>query len=248
MTSMLAIDTSTAACSVALQYRGRITSKSSAEPRSHSQLLMTMVHEVLQESACSLSQLDAIGVTVGPGSFTGLRIGFATVQGLAYATDIPVVPVSTLQVMVATFLRTGDTQHITAQHITAQHITEGTEVIALLDARMSEYSLGRYTLGNQAEIKPLAEDQLMTQQQVLAAISAANPQALIGEAQQLVADHPSLATLYQPIFPQAEDILPIAQTIFRQGGAVPVDSVDLVYLRGAEAWQKRKRLRPNREG
>jgi tRNA threonylcarbamoyladenosine biosynthesis protein TsaB len=243
MTSMLAIDTSTAACSVALQYRGRITSKSSAEPRSHSQLLMTMVHEVLQESACSLSQLDAIGVTVGPGSFTGLRIGFATVQGLAYATDIPVVPVSTLQVMVATFLRTGDTQHITAQHI-----TEGTEVIALLDARMSEYSLGRYTLGNQAEIKPLAEDQLMTQQQVLAAISAANPQALIGEAQQLVADHPSLATLYQPIFPQAEDILPIAQTIFRQGGAVPVDSVDLVYLRGAEAWQKRKRLRPNREG
>jgi len=238
MTSILAIDTSTAACSLALQYRGRITSKSSAEPRSHSQLLMTMVHEVLQESACSLSKLDAIGVTVGPGSFTGLRIGFATVQGLAYATDIPVVPVSTLQVMVATFLRTGDTQHI----------TEGAEVIALLDARMSEYSLGRYTLGNQAEIKPLAEDQLMTQQQVLAAISAANPQALIGEAQQLVADQPSLATLYQPIFPQAEDILPIAQTIFHQGGAVPVDSVDLVYLRGAEAWQKRKRLRPNREG
>lgn len=233
MTSILAIDTSTATCSVALQCRGHTICRSSAEPRSHSQLLMTMVHEVLEEMECRISQLDVIGVTVGPGSFTGLRIGFASVQGLAYAADIPVVPVSTLQVMVATYLRTGN----------IQQINEGAEIVALLDARMSEYSVGRYAVIDSVGIQPLADDQLLTEQQVLATIDSVNPCTLIGEAQQLVVDQPQLADLYQPIYPQAQDILPIAQAIFQQGGAVPVSAVDLVYLRGADAWQKRQRLR-----
>jgi len=237
MTSILAIDTSTTACSVALQCHGRTICRSSLEPRSHSQLLMTMVHEVLEESKSSLSQLDAIAITVGPGSFTGLRIGFATVQGLAYAADIPVVPVSTLQVIVATYLRTCATPKI----------TQGAEIIALLDARMSEYSVGCYRIVDGSEIELVAVDQLLTDQQALALIDTTKPFALVGDAEQLLAQQPQLKPLYQPIYPQAQDILPFAKTVVQQGGAVPVETVDLVYLRGAEAWQKRKRLRANRE-
>ena len=87
MTALSTIDTSTPACSVALQVRGRSINSYSEEPRSHTRLIMSMINEVLSEAQLSVSQLDAIGVTVGPGSFTGLRIGFATVQGLAFAAD-----------------------------------------------------------------------------------------------------------------------------------------------------------------
>ena len=63
---------------------------------------MAMIDEVLSEAGTTVDQLDAIAVTVGPGSFTGLRIGFSTAQGLAFGADIPVIPVSTLEVLAQT--------------------------------------------------------------------------------------------------------------------------------------------------
>ena len=98
MTTILAVDTSTEACSVALQIGSECIAKYSDEPRSHSRLLMPMVQQVLAEADIKVNQLDAIGVSIGPGSFTGLRIGFAAVQGMAYGADIPVVPVSTSRI------------------------------------------------------------------------------------------------------------------------------------------------------
>ena len=102
MTTILAVDTSTDACSVALQIGDKTIAKFADEPRSHSRLLMPMVQQVLSEAEIRVNQLDAIGVSIGPGSFTGLRIGFAAVQGMAYGADIPVAPVSTLELIVAT--------------------------------------------------------------------------------------------------------------------------------------------------
>ena len=105
MTTILAIDTSTEACSVALQMGDQTIAQFADEPRSHSRLLMPMVQQVLAEAQIKVNQLDAIGVSIGPGSFTGLRIGFAAVQGMAYGADISVVPISTLELMVATYAR-----------------------------------------------------------------------------------------------------------------------------------------------
>lgn len=234
MTSILAIETSTVTCSVALQLGSQTIAKCAHEPRSHSKLLMTMVQDILHEASLSTSQLDAIGVTVGPGSFTGLRIGFATVQGLAYANDIPVVPISSLQVMVATYLR---------KHCSNPGLARCREIVAVLDARMSEYSIGRYGLNEDNEVIRLEGDQLVGIEQALSLTCAGSPLAVIGEADQLVEARPELAELYKQVYPEAEDILPIAQTDYRQGKAVPVTEVDLLYLRGSEAWQKRKRLR-----
>lgn len=234
MTSILAIETSTVTCSVALQLGSQTIAKCSHEPRSHSKLLMTMVQDILSEANLTPSQLDAIGVTVGPGSFTGLRIGFATVQGLAYANDIPVVPISSLQAMVATYLR---------KYCHHPMPTVGQEIIAVLDARMSEYSIGRYGLNDYGEVVTLEKDQLVSAEQALSLASSGSALAIIGEADQLVEASPELAAIYKQIYPQAEDILPIAQTEFDKRNAVPVTEVELVYLRGAEAWQKRKRLR-----
>jgi tRNA threonylcarbamoyladenosine biosynthesis protein TsaB len=234
MTTILAVDTSTEACSVALQIGGECIAKYSEEPRSHSRLLMPMVQQVLAEAEIKVNQLDTIGVSIGPGSFTGLRIGFAAMQGLAYGADIPVVPVSTLELMVATYRR--------QENLESGEIEAG-EIIALLDARMSEFNLGRYKLSNNNQIEALATDQLVSTDQAIELISSCKPKAIIGDAGSLFESAPQYSGLFTQVYPNAIDILPMARQQLTQGLAVNIESVDLVYLRGTEAWQKRKRLR-----
>ena len=233
MTTILAVDTSTEACSVALQIGNETIAQYADEPRSHSRLLMPMVQQVLAEAQIKVNQLDAIGVSIGPGSFTGLRIGFAAVQGMAYGADIPVTPVSTLELIAATFKR-------------QQNIQAG-DVITLLDARMSEFNLGRYRLDKNNQIVALEADQLVSTEQALELIKANQPSAIIGDAGNLFESAPQYAELFTPIYPNAIDLLPMAKQQLDQGSAVNIESVDLVYLRGTEAWQKRKRLRATEE-
>ena len=233
MTTILAVDTSTEACSVALQIGNETIAQYADEPRSHSRLLMPMVQQVLAEAQTKVNQLDAIGVSIGPGSFTGLRIGFAAVQGMAYGADIPVVPVSTLELIAATYRR-------------QQNIQAG-DIITLLDARMSEFNLGRYRLDKNNQIVALEADQLVSTEQALELIKANQPRAIIGDAGNLFESAPQYAELFTPIYPNAIDMLPIAERQLAQGLAVNIESVDLVYLRGTEAWQKRKRLRASEE-
>ena len=233
MTTILAVDTSTEACSVALQIGNETIAKFADEPRSHSRLLMPMVQQVLAEAQIKVNQLDAIGVSIGPGSFTGLRIGFAAVQGMAYGADIPVVPISTLKLMVATYSR--------------QQNTVVGEITVLLDARMSEFNLGRYKLEDNHQIVALEDDRLVSAEQVIALIEANNPSAIIGDSGNLFETAPQLADQFTQIYPNAIDILPMALQQFNQGLAVNIESIDLVYLRGTEAWQKRKRLRASAE-
>ena len=229
MTTILAVDTSTEACSVALQIGSECIAKYSDEPRSHSRLLMPMVQHVLAEADIKVNQLDAIGISIGPGSFTGLRIGFAAVQGMAYGADIPVVPVSTLELMVATYAR--------------QESAQAGEIVALLDARMSEFNLGRYRLDDNRQIVTVEADRLVSSEQAIELIAANQEASVIGDAGGLFESAPELKSQFTPIYPNALDILPMARQQFGQGLAVNIETVDLVYLRGTEAWQKRKRLR-----
>ncbi|MGB1383365.1 MAG: tRNA (adenosine(37)-N6)-threonylcarbamoyltransferase complex dimerization subunit type 1 TsaB [Porticoccaceae bacterium] len=233
MTTILAVDTSTEACSVALQIGDKTIAKFADEPRSHSRLLMPMVQQVLAEAQIKVNQLDTIGVSIGPGSFTGLRIGFAAVQGMAYGADIPVAPVSTLELIVATYRR-------------LQNAQSG-EIMALLDARMSEFNLGRYSLEDNNQIVALEADQLVSAEQAIEFINANKPSAIIGDAGNLFESAPQYAELFTPIYPNAIDLLPMAEQQLAQGSAVNIEAVDLVYLRGTEAWQKRKRLRATEE-
>ena len=233
MTTILAVDTSTEACSVALQIGDKTIAKFADEPRSHSRLLMPMVQEVLAEAEIKVNQLDAIGVSIGPGSFTGLRIGFAAVQGMAYGADIPVVPVSTLELITATYTR--------------QENPKAGEIIALLDARMSEFNLGRYRVDDNHQIVALEADRLLSSDQVIELIAANQGISVIGDVGGLLESAPELKGQFTHIYPNAIDILSLAQTEYLAQRAVAIETVDLVYLRGTEAWQKRKRLRTTEE-
>ncbi|MBS1270781.1 MAG: tRNA threonylcarbamoyladenosine biosynthesis protein TsaB [Gammaproteobacteria bacterium] len=93
---ILAVETSTRACSVALLWDGECREILRLERNRHAEILIPMARELLAHGDCRFEQLDTVAFGSGPGSFTGLRIGISVVQGLAFGIDRPVVPVSSL--------------------------------------------------------------------------------------------------------------------------------------------------------
>jgi tRNA threonylcarbamoyladenosine biosynthesis protein TsaB len=110
MTAILAIETATDACSVALYRDGHYSQRHEVLPRQHNQRLFSMLGELLPAGSLRDQGIDALAYGCGPGSFTGLRIAASAVQGLAFASNLPALPVSTLACQVATALRQGVTE------------------------------------------------------------------------------------------------------------------------------------------
>ena len=100
--SILAIDTAGAACSAALWRDGRvIAGRFEAMRRGHAERLVPMIEAVMAEGAAKYSDLEFVAVTLGPGGFTGVRIGLATARGLALACGRPLVGMSSFRVLAA---------------------------------------------------------------------------------------------------------------------------------------------------
>lgn len=96
---ILAVDTATENCSVALIVDGKVYSRRAVAPREHTIKILPFVDEVLKEAGVRLQDLDALAFGQGPGSFTGVRIGIGIAQGLAFGADLPMVGISTLEAM-----------------------------------------------------------------------------------------------------------------------------------------------------
>jgi tRNA threonylcarbamoyladenosine biosynthesis protein TsaB len=127
-TRILAIETATAACSAALYIDGEIEARHALAPRQHAALILPMVESLLASAELAVTGLDALAFGQGPGAFTGVRIAASVAQGIAFAANLPVVPVSTLAALASGAMReTGETH-----------------VMAALDARMNEVYWGVY--------------------------------------------------------------------------------------------------------
>jgi tRNA threonylcarbamoyladenosine biosynthesis protein TsaB len=122
---VLAVDTTTEACSVALQSGEEVIARFAEVGRAHAQQVLGMVDAVLAEAQCSLSMLDGLAAGVGPGSFTGVRISVAVAQGLAFGADLQVLPISTLEALAWQVVQRG-----------------APRALACLDARMREVYWG----------------------------------------------------------------------------------------------------------
>lgn len=141
---ILGIETATLVCAAAVVENGNIISeKSFTEPNKHSEKIISVINEVLNIAG----NFDAIAVSIGPGSFTGLRIGVSTAKGLAYSTGKPVVAVSTLEALIFNI-------------ISSRASDENEIVAALIDARRDEFYTALYNIrGN--EINLLLEPQAL---------------------------------------------------------------------------------------
>ena len=122
--NLLAVETSTELCSVALLRGGELFIEEARAENRHSEMLVPMIQKVLERSRLTAPQMDAFGFGQGPGSFTGIRIACGIIQGLAFAAKRPVVPVPSLLAL-------------------AEQTHEG-RVIAAVDARMGEAYLAAY--------------------------------------------------------------------------------------------------------
>ena len=126
MALILNIETATDVCSVALALDGKtISLREEVSGQSHARLLTTFISECTREAGVQIGDLDAVAVSKGPGSFTGLRIGVASAKGLCYALDKPLLSVNTLQSMVYNYLLT-------------HTVTFGTWLCPMIDARRME--------------------------------------------------------------------------------------------------------------
>lgn len=100
MALILSIETATPVCSVAIHEKGNLLSKSEVfVKQSHSVILTTLMNQVLEMADKDKKSLDAIAISKGPGSYTGLRIGTSTAKGFCYALDLPLLSVNTLEAM-----------------------------------------------------------------------------------------------------------------------------------------------------
>ncbi|MBQ3865555.1 MAG: tRNA (adenosine(37)-N6)-threonylcarbamoyltransferase complex dimerization subunit type 1 TsaB, partial [Clostridia bacterium] len=128
--TILGIDTSAGTCGAALMKDGKtLASFARRDGLVHSETLLPGILLLLDGAGIGVSDLDAVAVSVGPGSFTGLRIGVSTVKGLSYPGDIPCVPVSTLEAL--------------AENASS---LEGKTVCALMDARRGEFYNAIFTV------------------------------------------------------------------------------------------------------
>lgn len=122
MARILSIETSTSICSVAIHEQGELIALAEIkEPGAHAEKLLLLVDELFEKAGLSFADLDAVAVSQGPGSYTGLRIGVSTAKGIAYALEIPLIGINTLQAMAA-----------------SQQVAPGDYVVAVLDARRKE--------------------------------------------------------------------------------------------------------------
>ena len=127
--NLLAIETATEACSVALIHGDEVIARSELAPRRHAERVLPMADELLAEAGLARQALDAIAVGRGPGAFTGVRLAVSLAQGMALALDLPVVTISSLAALALEAPDDGD---------------DAAAILAVIDARMGEIYAASY--------------------------------------------------------------------------------------------------------
>lgn len=214
---LLAIDTSSEACAVGVSVDGNMVTRDEQQPREHTRILMPMIREALADAGVGLSELDAIVLGNGPGSFIGLRIAASVAQGLAFGADIGIVPVSSMAAVAAEAGREGDTVAVTQ------------------DAHMHEVYLGLYRIDARGLPADLLPERLQSQEAISELENHDNIIAAGSGWQRypilLEANRDRFASVSDALYPVARHILLLGAAAYSSGGAVSPDTIDPAYLR-----------------
>lgn len=192
MNLILSIETSTPTCSVAIHQNGKlIAQKLIVEEGGHSKQVTVLIDSLLQENGFNLSQIEAIAVSIGPGSYTGLRIGLATAKGLCFGLEIPLIALPTLKIL-AQGLRQSQQEY--------SHV----RLLPMLDARRMEVYAACYELEDLQEIQAskavILDENSFSELQGTTLLAFGNG----AEKWQSTCRHPDIQFVNNPLFPEAQ--------------------------------------------
>lgn len=230
MPTILALDSSSEYCSVALCIDGLIHSKHELAPRKHAQLLLPMITELVASHGLALSDLDAIAFGRGPGSFTGLRIAAGITQGLAFGLSCPVIPVSNLQALALQAYQREDAERVlVAVDARMDEVYWSECTISLIDAEPVVETISGEHVG-----KPESLELLEPESQGMLGIGTGF--SFIGRMPDALTAH--LSSIDAESQPRAEEIAMIANQHFKQGNTCLAEQAAPVYIRDEIAWKK----------
>jgi tRNA threonylcarbamoyladenosine biosynthesis protein TsaB len=224
---LLAIETATGVGGIALIESGSVRAEITlGEDTSYNAALLPSVDRALQDCGCSLRDVSAIALSIGPGSFTGLRVGLATALGLCFRTDRRVVPVPTLAAL-------------------SLHGGDAPRIAPALDARKGQLYAGLYGPG----AEPLREDCVTDPLPWLESLKGMGSICFLGPGAELYRNEietvlgPEARLLTGPAgWPRAATVGQLGERLRAQGAAQIPEEVELRYLRPAEAEAKRRGL------
>ena len=229
---ILSVDTATKSCSVAVIDDKAVISEYTVNHQdTHSKFLMGMIHTILNICHLTAKDLDGFAVTIGPGSFTGLRIGLSAIKGLALATDKPVVGISTLEVL-------------------AYQIFGSDKLICpMMDARRNEVYTARYHFKNQKlESKQLP--QAVSPDKAIENIN--EPSIFVGDGAALYQDlikntlgPMAVFTNFTQYYIRASTVGQIAMHRFMSNDIDDVSLIEPFYIRQSDAEKNLKARPPN---
>jgi len=226
MPNILAIETSAELASCALLVGDTVIVRSTPGVRSHSQSILPMVQQLLNEGGIALADCDAIAFGAGPGSFTGVRTACGVAQGLAYGAGLPVLPLVTLEAMAEA----------------CRAATGATEVLAVLDARMGEVYWAQYCFNDGGWIEVVAPT--LSAPQDVAPLAADGLQACgngFAEYAAAFAGMPFAHAALPDVVPHARELALLARGALAAGQGVPAAQAQPIYLRNKVAYTSAER-------
>jgi tRNA threonylcarbamoyladenosine biosynthesis protein TsaB len=241
---LLAVETSTEACSAALYIDGIVSERFELTPKEHTKLILPMIDFLMSEAGLRPQQLDALAFSCGPGSFTGIRIATGVIQGIALGADLPVVPVSTLAAIAQGFFDKNNDSLQCDKINTESHLSALNVAFTAMDARMGEIFWGVY----QRDEKNFAK--LLGKESVTPATTVDFPDIKgigIGSGwgvynQELMSRLSAQVSYYEvEHLPRAGAIARLGVQGYEQGLSVPVELAMPVYLRNNVAKKESER-------
>lgn len=218
--NLLALDTSSLACSVALQHDDKVIWRHEEQAREHTRLVVPMINEVLAEIDITLADLDAVVLGNGPGSFIGMRIATSVAQGLAHGAGLKIVPVSSMLAVAAQVME-----------------TDGATAVAVCqDAHMDEVYLGLYAAGSGGVPELLGAERLHDQSVISEFELEPGRFTAAGFGWQrypglLETNRPLVASVSAVSHPSARYLLAAGAALAKSGAAIDPQDVVPTYLR-----------------
>lgn len=227
MVKILSLDASTEACSVALLSDNNIDAIKEVTPQGHTKVMLSLVDQLLNRNNITLNDLDAVACGVGPGSFTGVRIGVSMAQGLAFGADKKLIGIGDLKAMAWNAIK--DTKVDLA--------------VSAIDARMSEVYLGIYKRDEQGNVQQLIENKVLSPENARKEIESIVKNLKFCYCGTGFNTYPQIieglnAVKANEDLPWADAVAELASVDFADNKAEDPENVQPLYVRDTVTWKK----------